>query len=273
MDLNAAIMGFAKRVRPSAGDRAILRTILDPSLSLIAADRKVIDWLFVNLTADAYDAMPGGGEIVVTTANRNLDEAAATGMNLAPGAYVQIEFTAPIGGLEAGAAVSNIVHQLQGGISVHKTCGSGMVIDIYLPQPETASTNRRGKERGMRAPVVLVVSDDSVARGLTCDLLRDAGYEAVEASHGKEAEAVLWAREVDLMITDIVMREQDALETILTVRAIHPALKIIAVGESDAGYQVRTAGLLGADAVMSKPLTDFGLWEAVRKQIGDARRG
>ena len=273
MDLNAAITAFAKRVRPVAGDRAVVRTILDPHLSLIPADRKIIDWLFVNLTADAYDSMPGGGEIVVTTSNHELEETSAAGMNVPPGSYVQIEFTAAAGGLDAGATVTNLVRQLRGAISIRKTCGSGVVIDIFLPQAQPAeSTPAQALEDVSHTPVVLVVSPDPMTRGLTCDLLKDAGYEVVEAEHGKEAEAVLTARKVDLMITDIVMPEQDGLETILMVRAIHPGLKIIAVGDSPAGYQVRTARLLGADVVMSKPLAGCVLCDTVRQQVGGARR-
>ena len=60
----------------------------------------------------------------------------------------------------------------------------------------------------------------------------------MEAAHGKEAEAILAAGQVDLMITDIVMPEQDGLETILSVRAVYPGLKIIAVAESDGGLPI-----------------------------------
>lgn len=266
MDLNAAIAAFARRVRPVAGERAVLRMQLDSNLDLIAADRKVIDWLFVNLAADAYDAMPGGGELAVTTSNLELDKTSAAGMSLPAGPYAQMEFTAAIDSLDPGSTVRNIVHQLRGAITAHTIAGGGSVINILLP---AASTRSRGN--GQWPPVVLVVSDDSEARAVTCDLLKDDGYEVVEAGHGRDAEAILSAREIDLMITDIVMPEQDGLETILSVRAVHPGLKIIAVGESEASYQVRTARLLGADAVMSKPLTRRILKEAVREQIGGAR--
>jgi CheY-like chemotaxis protein len=120
------------------------------------------------------------------------------------------------------------------------------------------------------APVVLLVSGDLVTRAITSDLLRDAGYHVLEAAHGIEAETVLAAGEVDLMITDIVMPEQDGLETILSVRAIYPGLKIIAVAESGANYQLRSAKLFGADSVMSKPLARSILCTAVRDQIGGA---
>lgn len=268
MDLNAAIAAFARRVRPVAGERAVLRMQLDSNLDLIAADRKVIDWLFVHLAADAYDAMPGGGELVVSTANLELDETSAAGMNLPAGPYAQMEFTAALESLEVGSTVRNIVYQLRGAITAHKTAGGGAVINILLP-----AASRRSRGSGQWPPVVLVVSDDPEERAVTCDLLKDDGYVVVEANDGKEAEAVLSAREVDLMITDIVMPEQDGLETILSVRAVHPGLKIIAVGESEAEalYQVRTARLLGADAVLSKPLTRRILKDAVREQIGGAR--
>jgi DNA-binding response OmpR family regulator len=161
-----------------------------------------------------------------------------------------------------------MVQQLRGAISVRRTCGSGVVIEVLLPRIVEDQPARKN-----RTPVVLVVSDDVMARELTCDLLKDAGYKVLEAAHGKEAESMLAGSEVDLMITDIVMPEQDGLETILSVRAVHPGLKIIAVGDRPGGYQVRTAKLLGADAVMSKPLTRCVLCDTVREQIGGARGG
>jgi len=267
LDLNTVITRFASRVRPVAGDKAALRTQLDPNLGPIVADAKIIDWLLVNLAADAYDVMPSGGELLISTANVDLDESAAAAVNLPAGPYIRMEFASAAGGLDAGATVRNMVQQLRGAVAARATCGSGVLIEVLLPRIVEAQTERKNQ-----TPVVLVVSDDATTRELTCDLLRDAGYEVLEAAHGKDAEAVLSGSEVDLMITDIVMPEQDGLETILAVRAVHPGLKIIAVGDRPGGYQVRTAKLLGANAVMSKPLTRCVLCDAVREQIGAARR-
>jgi CheY-like chemotaxis protein len=115
--------------------------------------------------------------------------------------------------------------------------------------------------------VILVVDDDPAQRGLAREALEAAGYEIVEAANGKEAETVLSDTHIDLMITDIVMPEQDGLETIKSVRKAYPSLRIIAMSETAGGYQLRAAKHLGADAIIVKPLTHGTLWDVVRTEL------
>jgi CheY-like chemotaxis protein len=272
VDLNSILAEIVTRIRFRVGEKLVLETRLDPNLALIKADPKQMDWLFVNLTADAYDGMPEGGELIITTANVELKPGSPREINLPPGEYVRVELSVATGRLEVGPMVRNIIQRIQGAVAVRKNPGSGVVVDVLLPRASEAAplAVERQYRVGRPGPVVLLVSGDITARALTSDMLKDAGYQLLEAAHGKEAEAVLAAGEVDLMITDIVMPEQDGLETILSVRAVYPGLKIIAVAESEAGYQLRTAKLFGADAVMSKPLTRSILRDAVRDQIGES---
>jgi two-component system, cell cycle sensor histidine kinase and response regulator CckA len=273
IDLNAAITHFAERLRPKAGDRTSVRMELDPSSGKIAAALQQVDWLLVNLVADAYDGMPGGGELTITTANVELNPTSAAEMELSPGAYVQMGVTAAAGAMDIGASTRKMVRQMHGAVSVQSTCRSGVVIGILLPRFTEAVASAAGlpREPGRPASTVLLVSDNSAARGHASDVLRKEGYQVLEAAHRLEAESILAAGEVNLMITDIVSPEQDGLEKILSLRAIHPGLKIIAVSESPGVYLQRMAKLLGADSVMSRPLTRCVLCDAVREQIGEAR--
>ena len=86
IDLNAAITHFAERLRPKAGDRTSVRMELDPNSGKIAAGPEQVDWLLVNLVADAYDGLPGGGEVTITTANVELNPTTAAEMELPPAA-------------------------------------------------------------------------------------------------------------------------------------------------------------------------------------------
>jgi CheY-like chemotaxis protein len=270
VDLNSILAGIAARIRPIVGDKFVIGTRLDPKLARVKGDPKQIDWLFANRASDACDGMPGGGELRFTTANVELNPGSARELNVTPGEYVQVELSVTSGRLEVGPVVRNIIQRIPGAVAVKGTSGSGAAVDVLLPRASaTAPSVVESKhQRDQSELVVLLVSADSAARALTGDLLRDAGYHVVEAAHGIEAEAVLKAGEVDLMITDIVMPEQDGLETILSIRAVYPGLKIIAVAESEAGYQLRTAKMFGADSVMSKPLMASILCDAVRDQIG-----
>jgi CheY-like chemotaxis protein len=207
--------------------------------------------------------------LLITTANVELNRGSAREMNLPPGEYVQVELSVTSGRLKVGPGVRNIIQRIEGAVAVKGTSGSGLTVDVLLQRASATAPSivERKHRRDRSGLVVLLVSGDTATRALTGDLLRDAGCKVVEAAHGKEAEAVLKAGEVDLMITDIVMPEKDGLETILSVRAIYPGLKIIAVAESEADYQSRSAKMFGADSVMSKPLTRSTLRDAIRDQI------
>jgi two-component system, cell cycle sensor histidine kinase and response regulator CckA len=269
VDLNSILAGIAARIQPIVGDKLVVSTRLDLNLASVHADPKRMDWLFVNMVADAFDGIPGGGELAITTANVELKPASAREMNLAPGEYVQVQISITQGCLEVGPVVRNIIQRIHGTVVVRETSGAGVTVDVLLPRASDRVAPVLEPRHGLDR-VVLLVSSDLAARAQTGDLLREAGYRVMDAAQGKEAEAILAAGPVDLMITDIVMPEQDGLETILSVRAVYPGLKIIAIAESEGGYQLRTAKVFGADAVMSKPLVGSLLREVVREQIGGA---
>jgi two-component system, cell cycle sensor histidine kinase and response regulator CckA len=118
--------------------------------------------------------------------------------------------------------------------------------------------------------VILVVDDEPAERELIRGMLEAAGYEVIEAGDGKEAESVLAACEVDLIITDIVMPEQEGLQTIRWVRKNRPGLKIVAISGSG-GPHLHAAELMGANAVLRKPLTSDVLLQVVIRQTGGPR--
>jgi two-component system cell cycle sensor histidine kinase/response regulator CckA len=77
LDINLLIAETARILRLAAGDKLILRTQLDPTLSRVKADSKLIGWVLLSLAALAYDAAPAGSEIGIVTANVVLHRAAA----------------------------------------------------------------------------------------------------------------------------------------------------------------------------------------------------
>jgi len=152
--------------------------------------------------------------------------------------------------------------------------GEGTSIRLLLPSipAPVRSGNHHSIEPLSSSRTVLVVDDDEGNRRLARFTLEGAGHLVLEASNGREAEAILAGAHVDLLITAVIMPEQDGLETIKAVRKSHPLLRIIAMSEATAGYQLRAAKLLGADAVIAKPLTHGVLGDAVRETLGAQKR-
>ena len=106
---------------------------------------------------------------------------------------------------------------------------------------------------------ILVVDDDPEIRSTLKKLLELRGHQVVVAADGRAAETALIGAPFDLMVTDIVMPDQDGLEVIRITRAAHPDLPIIAIsggGRLRTGNYLRLATAMGAVAALEKPF-DF----------------
>jgi CheY-like chemotaxis protein len=105
---------------------------------------------------------------------------------------------------------------------------------------------------------IIIVDDDPTVRAIAVEFLRDGDHAIVEAADGNEALRILKAVPIDLMVLDMLMPQKDGLETLMEVRQLYPDMRILAIssgGSMDANYLLAVARTLGADAVLSKPLT------------------
>lgn len=105
---------------------------------------------------------------------------------------------------------------------------------------------------------IIIVDDDPTVRAIAVEFLRDGDHAIVEAANGNEALRILKAVPIDLMVLDMLMPQKDGLETLMEVRQLYPDMRILAIssgGSMDANYLLAVARTLGADAVLSKPLT------------------
>ncbi len=105
---------------------------------------------------------------------------------------------------------------------------------------------------------IIIVDDDPTVRAIAVEFLRDGEHAIVEAADGHEALRVLKAVPIDLMVLDMLMPQKDGLETLMEARQLYTDVRILAIssgGSMDANYLLSIARTLGADAVLSKPLT------------------
>lgn len=111
---------------------------------------------------------------------------------------------------------------------------------------------------------VLVIEDDPALRELMTAILTSAGHQVIRATDGREGTALLARQTIDLVITDVLMPNQDGLETIMSIRRTHPNLPVIAItggNRIDPAHYLRMARALGATRVLEKP---FGVAEFAR---------
>jgi DNA-binding response OmpR family regulator len=105
-------------------------------------------------------------------------------------------------------------------------------------------------------PGILLVEDNSDLREMLREALLKRKFSVFEASDGKEAINKFKPLFTDLVITDLIMPEEDGLKVIMKLREIKPELKIIAIsggGKAGPGSYLSLAKALGADEVFTKP--------------------
>ena len=117
---------------------------------------------------------------------------------------------------------------------------------------------------------ILIVDDDELFRGMLRLTLLRSGYEVDEAADGRQAIRLHESTPVDLVITDLIMPEQEGLDTIQQFRRRHPAVKIIAMsggGRIDARDFLKIARHLGAERTFAKPFENSELVAAIAELL------
>ena len=117
---------------------------------------------------------------------------------------------------------------------------------------------------------ILLIEDDDAVRELLETVLKDAGYDVWPLPHGREAMKVLNVVSVDMVVTDIIMPEQDGIETIMKIRRLLPRLPIIAMsggGRLNLEQYLKIAKIVGATRLLAKPFQPADLLSLIDKML------
>jgi CheY-like chemotaxis protein len=157
-------------------------------------------------------------------------------------------------------------------LSLERVGGAVLIrIDAVESQPMPVDSGAAGDVPQSRLKV-LVADDDEPVRRFVARALRGAGCDVLEACNGREATRLTFSHDVDVLITDLVMPEQEGIETTRQLRRQFPSLGIIAMSGAFTGLMLEAARHLGADATLEKPLTARQVIDTVR-QVSAARAG
>ncbi len=148
----------------------------------------------------------------------------------------------------------------------------------FLPKPfrpeellakvgEVLAQDRRVAARDKVPRRILVVDDDAQVRSFLATLLETEGYNVLQASNGKQAQALCRETTFDLVITDLVMPEQEGLETIHVIRRNWPRIPLVAISGAFGGAYLELARKLGASALLRKPFEPDTILSEVRRLI------
>jgi len=121
---------------------------------------------------------------------------------------------------------------------------------------------------------ILVIDDDELVRQTVRGILERAGHGVDEATDGSEGLLRATQLRPDLILTDILMPNQDGIEFILKLRKADPKAKIIAMSGGGSLQPVQLlvmAKELGADECLSKPFARAALLSKVELCLGTAK--
>ncbi len=244
-DLTRQLLGFARggkyEVRPTDINELIEKSFemfgrtkkeirvhrkYQKDIWTVEVDRGQIEQVLLNLYVNAWQAMPGGGDLYLQTENVRLDEKYVSPFGAKPGNYVEVSvtdtgvgmdektqqrifepfFTTKEMGRGTGlglASAYGIINNHGGIINICSEKGRGTTFTIYLPAVEAvvslrppaadyASEGEQRPEAGEKEiqqghETILLVDDEDMIIDVGQDMLRAAGYEVLLARNGKEA--------------------------------------------------------------------------------------
>jgi len=297
LDLNTVVAKLERMLRRIIGEDVELVTVPGPELARVRADAAQIEQVIMNLAVNSRDAMPGGGRLVIETANVELDAAYGRGhIGVKEGEYVMLAvsdtgkgippevrsrlfepfFTTKERGKGTGLGLSTvygIVKQSGGEIRVYSELDKGTTFKIYLPrvtdadsQPAQAaepSPVERGEE------TLLLAEDEPGVRALARDVLRQHGYQVLEALDVPDALRICreHPERIHLLLTDVVMPVMSGRELAERVAQIRPEIKVLYMS----GYTdniVVSHGVTSIDKeFLQKPFTPRSLARKVRETL------
>jgi len=257
IDLNRLLGNFENLLRRTI--REDIRIIWEPAdtLPMIMGDDGQLEQVLMNLAVNAQDAMPGGGELTISTAHVDLDRRFMSNLEgVGPGPYVMLVVRDTGCGMDAEtqgyifepffttkssekgtglglATVFGIIKQHGGHIWVHSEVERGSTFRVYLPvteEPlprdipvEPMTDNLWGSE------TILLVEDNHQVRQMAGSILRLQGYSVLEADGGPEALDLLQTHPdtIHLLLTDVIMPGMNGQELYKAISRTDSDIKVL----------------------------------------------
>jgi len=294
--LNQRVMDMSRMLNRLIGEHIAIDLHLATDLWSVRADAAQLEQVLVNLALNARDAMPDGGRLAVETANREINAAQARALEISPGSFVEMVvrdtgvgipadvqgrifepfFTTKPKGAGTGLGLSMVygfVRQSGGAVSVQSAPGRGSAFSLLLPRiddttaapptPRTLIASRQG------TGTILIAEDERALRRLSATVLRQAGYQTIEASDGQQALDLftVHGRAIVMVVTDVVMPRMGGIELAKRLRQARPGMPLLFVtGYVDQSEALHEQGT----PVLLKPFSPDALLKAVTAALASS---
>jgi two-component system cell cycle sensor histidine kinase/response regulator CckA len=287
IDRTASIFGRTKK------EIAVHRS-LAKDLWTVDVDQGQMEQVFMNLYVNAWQAMPGGGELYLETGNFLLDDDLLMSYTIKPGRYIKISVTDTGTGMDANtrerifdpffttkamgrgtglglATVYGIIKGHKGMIDVTSEPSQGTTFDIYLPASEKTIDKEKtaATEIMTGTETVLLVDDEQMVLEVTRELLESMGYRVYAVGSGQEAIAVYMEKrnDIDLVILDMIMPGISGGETFDRLHEINPDAKVLLSSGYSISGQAQQILERGCNGFLQKPFHLENLSQKVREVL------
>ena len=257
--LNQRVMDMGRMLNRLIGEHIAIDLHLATDLWSVRADAAQLEQVLVNLALNARDAMPDGGRLAIETANREVSVSQARALEISPGLFVELLvrdtgigipadvqgrifepfFTTKPKGAGTGLGLSMVygfVRQSGGTVSVQSAPGRGSTFSLLLPRTDDTTPSGPPAPRPLTAAThgtgtVLIVEDERALRRLSATVLRQAGYQTIEASDGQQALDLytVHSHRIVMVVTDVVMPRMGGIELAKRLRALRSDIPLLFV--------------------------------------------
>ena len=288
------VQGLEDLIRRTVGPQIHVEVVCADESWLTLVDAAQLESAVLNLAINARDAMSQGGRLRLETVNEDLDDDQARSVGVPPGEYIAFRViddgcgmsreilnracdpfftTKPLGqGTGLGLSmIQGFMHQSGGQMHLQSEVGIGTTVCLLFPRFPGEADEAVAPAASKARPVtsgesILVIDDEPGVREVIAYVLRDEGYEVIEADDGLSGLNVLRSdATIDLLITDIGLPgELDGLQVAEAARELRPDLKVLfATGYAEQLHAGNGTGVPGTE-VMTKPFRIETLIERVR---------
>jgi two-component system cell cycle sensor histidine kinase/response regulator CckA len=300
LDLNGLLLELQKMLQRLIGEDIELVMIPSSKPAHIQVDPTQFSQVLVNLAANARDAMPRGGRLVMEVDRVELDAGyVESHPEVIPGEHVRLTvsdsgigmdeetrshifepfFTTKERGKGTGlglATVFGIINQSGGHIWVYSEPGQGTCFKIYIPQATTSEEPR--KESATPSTIggsetILVVEDQIEVSQFIQKTLAQQGYQVFAAANAEEAleKAEHHAGPIHLLLTDVVLPGINGRALADRILMMRPGIRVLYMSGYAENVVVHRGILDAGVQYLPKPFSPSLLNQKVREILGSQR--
>jgi len=246
----------------------------------VEVDQSQIEQVLLNLFVNAWHAMPGGGDLFISTADVDVDETFVKPYRIDPGPYVRISVTDTGVGMDKStqqrvfepfyttkemgrgtglglASAYGIIKNHGGFIEVESEPGEGATFHIFLPASEkrVAEEIETIEEVLKGGETILLVDDEQMIIEIGQEILSALGYRVLPAMSGHEALEIYQDNKnsVDMVILDMIMPNMSGGETFDRLKIIDPDVRVLLCSGYSLSGQATEILERGCDGFIQKP--------------------